>query len=186
MRWVSRRERHRTVRWARRGYAARVDLLPFDEYVAQLPRKRMAAGVLLRDVDDRVLLVEPSYKPMWDIPGGSVDENEAPWTTAAREMREELGITRAISRVLVIDHELPSDGYPEGVAWVFDGGQIAAAEVDTLRLDDPEIVSVGLYRLDEMVGKLKPQLARRLAVALDIARRGDGPALCEDGERAAL
>lgn len=163
-----------------------VDLLPFDEYVAQLPRKRMAAGALLRDEEGRILLVEPSYKPTWDIPGGSVDENEAPWVTAQRELREELTIDRTLSRVLVIDHEQAAEGYPEGFAWVFDGGLITATEVDDLRLTDPEIVSVGLYRLDEVAGKLKPQLARRLAVALDVALATDGPALCSDGERAPL
>ncbi|MFI6368790.1 hypothetical protein ACIBG0_39420 [Nocardia sp. NPDC050630] len=36
--------------------------LPVEQYVARLPRKRMAAGVLFRDSSDRVLVVEPSYK----------------------------------------------------------------------------------------------------------------------------
>ena len=38
-------------------------------YSATLPRKRMAAGVLFRDHDGRVLLVEPVYKDYWEIPG---------------------------------------------------------------------------------------------------------------------
>ncbi|MPZ00457.1 MAG: NUDIX domain-containing protein [Actinophytocola sp.] len=160
-----------------------MDLLPFDEYVAQLPRKRMSAGVLLRSGDGRVLLVEPSYKPHWDIPGGSVDEGESPWATAARELAEELGIKRDIFSLLVIDHVAATDRMPEGLAFIFDGGVISDEQVDALALTDPEIVSVGLHRLDEAAGKLKPALARRLAVALDVAEHG-GLALCDDGVRA--
>lgn len=159
-----------------------MDLLPFDEYVAQLPKKRMAAGVLLRAAGDRVLLVEPSYKPTWDIPGGSVDEGEAPWTTAKRELFEELGIDRPLGKLLVVDHEGPADGYPEGIAWIFDGGLITDGEVDALTLDDPEIKSVGLYTLDSAALRLKPTLRLRLAVALYVVDFGDGtPAFCEDG-----
>jgi hypothetical protein len=34
---------------------AELHLLPYEEYVAQLPYKRMSAGMLLRDDSDRVL-----------------------------------------------------------------------------------------------------------------------------------
>lgn len=160
-----------------------MDLLPFDEYVRQLPKKRMSAGVLLRDDAGRVLLVEPSYKPHWDIPGGSVDTDEAPWTTAARELREEIGIERVIRTPLVIDHVASTDRMPEGIAWIFDGGPISDEDVSALSLTDPEILSAGLYALDEVTGKLKPALARRLQAALDVAISGSQLALCEDGRR---
>lgn len=32
-------------------------------------RKRVSADVLLRDEQGRVLLVKPTYKPGWDLPG---------------------------------------------------------------------------------------------------------------------
>lgn len=161
-----------------------MDLLPFDEYVRSLDRKRMSAGVLFRDAADRVLLVEPSYKPHWDIPGGAVDAGEPPWTTAVREVREELGLDRPVGRLLVIDHQ-PDDGrFPEGMAYVFDGGVISEQEVADLVLTDPEIVAARLAVLDDFAEKLKPSLARRVAVALSVARTG-GLALCENGKRVA-
>lgn len=43
-------------------------VLPVEQYMAGLARKRMAAGVLFRDMAGRVLLVEPSYKPNFEIP----------------------------------------------------------------------------------------------------------------------
>jgi hypothetical protein len=50
--------------------AVRIRLLEIGEAVKALARKRMAAGALFRDEDGRVLLVNPTYKPTWDLPGG--------------------------------------------------------------------------------------------------------------------
>ncbi|MFF3817466.1 NUDIX domain-containing protein [Streptomyces bluensis] len=55
-------------------------------------RKRVAADVLLRDSSGRVLLVNPTYKPGWDLPGGMAEANEPPEVTVVRELREELGL----------------------------------------------------------------------------------------------
>ncbi|WP_233427384.1 NUDIX domain-containing protein [Actinokineospora spheciospongiae] len=89
-------------------------VLPVQDYVAGLARKRMAAGVLVRDQDDRVLLVEPSYKPNWEIPGGAVEADESPWATASRELVEELGLHRSSGGLLVVDYVRPQDSRPEG------------------------------------------------------------------------
>ncbi|MFD2418215.1 NUDIX domain-containing protein [Amycolatopsis pigmentata] len=159
-----------------------MELLPFDEYVRSLDRKRMSAGVLFRDAVDRVLLVEPSYKPRWEIPGGAVDAGEPPWTTAVREVREELGLERPVGRPLVIDYQPGDDRLPEGIAFVFDGGLITQEEVAALVLTDPEIVAARLTDLEELPEKLNASLARRVAVAFDVVRTGE-LALCENGHR---
>jgi 8-oxo-dGTP diphosphatase len=39
---------------------------------------RVAAGVLFRDAVGRVLLVKPTYKDGWEIPGGYVEVGESP------------------------------------------------------------------------------------------------------------
>jgi 8-oxo-dGTP pyrophosphatase MutT (NUDIX family) len=109
-----------------------VDLLPFDEYVRSLNRKRMSAGVLFRDSAGRVLLVEPSYKPHWDIPGGAVEADEPPWRTVTREVREELGIDHPLGALLVVDYMPADERMPEGVAFIFDGGLVTDAEVAAL------------------------------------------------------
>src|ERR1035441_8047479 len=61
-------------------------LLPPDQYIASLARKRMAAGSLFRDEDGRVLLVDPTYKPTWDLPGGVVEKEESPHAACRREV----------------------------------------------------------------------------------------------------
>jgi 8-oxo-dGTP pyrophosphatase MutT (NUDIX family) len=79
-------------------------------------------GVLFRDQDDRVLLLQPSYKPNWEIPGGAVEADESPWATASRELVEELGLDRPQGGLLVVDYVRPQDSRPEGVVFIFDGG----------------------------------------------------------------
>jgi len=77
-------------------------MLPHAEYLASLPRKRMAVGVVYRDEADRVLLVAPTYKDGWTLVGGTVEVDEGPSGAAARETYEELGLELPIGRPLVI------------------------------------------------------------------------------------
>uniref|UniRef100_UPI003F840177 NUDIX domain-containing protein n=1 Tax=Actinosynnema sp. TaxID=1872144 RepID=UPI003F840177 len=106
------------------------------------PRKRIAAGVVLRDGAGRVLLLQTSYKANWEVPGGVVEEGESPWAAAMRELREEVGLSRPLGRLLVVDHvaEHPHEGVvrPEGVAMLFDGGLITAERVAGLVFGDGE------------------------------------------------
>ena len=53
---------------------------------------RVAAGALFLDAEGRVLLVHPTYKDTWDIPGGYVERGESPAAACRREVLEELGI----------------------------------------------------------------------------------------------
>jgi 8-oxo-dGTP pyrophosphatase MutT (NUDIX family) len=158
--------------------------VPVEQYVAGLSRKRMAAGVLLRDAEVRVLLVEPSYKPNWEIPGGAVEADESPWATATRESAEELGWGRPLGRLLVVDYVGPQDSRPEGVVFVFDGGVLEETDVVGMVLADGEIVSVAFHTLAEARGKVKPLLADRLAVAVEAVEQRV-TALCEQGHRIA-
>jgi 8-oxo-dGTP pyrophosphatase MutT (NUDIX family) len=159
-----------------------VDLLPYDEYARSLNRKRIAAGVLFRDDQRRVLLLETSYKAEWDIPGGSVEAGEAPWATARREVAEEIGLNRPLGRLLTIDY-VPAVGVmPEGVAFVWDGGLVTEDDVKGLVLTDPEILSVRLCELSAIEALVKPALAGRIAASLDALDRGS-VVFCEDGRQ---
>jgi ADP-ribose pyrophosphatase YjhB (NUDIX family) len=59
---------------------------------AKQARKRVSADILLRDDHGRILLVDPVYKPDWDLPGGMAEANESPTDAVRRELREELGL----------------------------------------------------------------------------------------------
>lgn len=50
------------------------------------------AGVFVRH-GDRILLVRSTYQSWWSLPSGRVDRGEAPIAAAARELREEAGLS---------------------------------------------------------------------------------------------
>jgi len=143
----------------------------YREYLAEgnrtQPRKRVVADVLIRDVSGNVLLVDPKYKPDWDIPGGMVEANEPPMEAARREIREELGLTISVGSLLVVDWVPPHDPWDDSLAFVFDGGAIGVRDQESICLRDDEIARFGLFSPDRASGLLRPYVWRRLESALD-------------------
>lgn len=109
---------------------------------ARQARKRVAADVLIRDAAGRVLLVDPSHKEGWDLPGGMVEANESPQTGVMREIGEELGRTRVIGGPLVVEwvgaHGSWDDQIVFVFVFVFDGGVMTPGEVGDIRVSDVE------------------------------------------------
>jgi 8-oxo-dGTP pyrophosphatase MutT (NUDIX family) len=160
------------------------ELLPLAQYFAQMHRKRMAAGVLYYDQQGRVLLVEPSYKDTWELPGGGVEEDESPWAAAVRELAEELGTTRALGRLLLVDYVSAQDPRPEGVVFIFDGGPLRQSDVDAFEFVDGEILSAGFFTVPEVRDRVRSMLADRIEAAFAAISEGV-TVLCEDGRRVA-
>lgn len=142
------------------------------DYVASLPRKRVGAGVLFSDGSGRVLVVEPTYKDDWEIPGGAVEADESPYTAAVREVAEELGLAVRPGRLLVVEWVPPRPGRPDGVMFVFDGGVLDPAQEAVIALPEDELRSWAWCTQDEAALRLSPRLARRVAAA--VTARSDG------------
>jgi 8-oxo-dGTP diphosphatase len=153
------------------GVSGRV-VLPPDQYVASLARKRMAAGALFRDEAGGVLLVNPVYKPTWDLPGRAVEAEESPHAACRREVAEELGLDRAPGRVLAVDWVPSRPERPEGLIVVYDGGVLSTAEVDKIVLDDGELAEFAFITASEVPALVTPLLARRISACLDAVESG--------------
>ncbi|MEV7777848.1 NUDIX hydrolase [Kitasatospora sp. NPDC088351] len=135
--------------------------LDAPEAVAQ---PRTAAGVLFFDEADRVLLVKPTYKPGWEIPGGYLHPGETPSEGAAREVKEELGITPPIGHLLIADWAPhPTEG--DKLLFVFDGGVLPADELERITVDQVEIGEYAFHPSDQLDELLIPRLARRVHAA---------------------
>jgi 8-oxo-dGTP diphosphatase len=142
---------------------------PIDQYMASLARKRMAAGALFRDAAGQVLLVEPTYKPTWEIPGGAVEENESPTAACRREVIEELALDRPVGRVLAIDWIPPRPERTEGLMFVYDGGVLTPADIKAIRLPADELASYAFVEPERIPELASAPLARRIAACLDAA-----------------
>lgn len=154
------------------------------EYIASLARKRMAAAVLFTDPAGRVLLVEPTYKDYWEVPGGAVGAGESPYDAVVRELKEELGLSVSPGRLLVVDWVPPRPGRTEGVMFVFDGGGLSGTQAAEIALPPDELAGWAWCTSAEAQERLSGLLARRVEAAL--RARGDrSTAYLESGHRVA-
>lgn len=125
---------------------------------------RVAAGVLFRDEAGRVLLVKPSYKDGWEIPGGYVEHGESPLAAAVREVREELGADLEVLDLLVLDWA-PHPAEGDKLLVIFRGRTLTLADVGQLRLKTDEITEARFFAVDELFSVMPDRLARRVAEA---------------------
>jgi 8-oxo-dGTP diphosphatase len=126
----------------------------------------MGAAVLLSDLEGRALLVEPTYKPYWEIPGGCVEADESPHTAAARELTEELGLPVQPGRLLVTDWVPPRPGRTEGLMLIYDGGVLTSEHTAQIQLPADELRTWAWCSEGEAGERLSPLLARRLQAAI--------------------
>ncbi|MGK5546289.1 NUDIX domain-containing protein [Streptomyces sp. URMC 127] len=143
-------------------------------------RPRMAAGALFFNDKGHVLLVRPSYKPKWEIPGGYIEEGESPLAACRREVEEELGITPAIGPLLVVDWA-PNDAEGDKVLYVFDGGELQPEDLNAIKPDGEEVLAAEFHPADAVDQLLIPRLARRVKRAIT-ARHETHPQYLEHGE----
>ncbi|MET9450899.1 NUDIX hydrolase [Streptomyces cinerochromogenes] len=133
----------------------------------------LAAGVLLFDEQDRVLLVDPTYKPGWEFPGGVVERGEAPARAGMREVAEETGIRlQEVPRLLVVDWERPAPPGFGGLRLLFDGGRLEPGEASRVLLPGPELRAWRFATEEEAAGMLPPVRYERLRWALRARERG--------------
>ena len=138
-------------------------------------RDTLAAAVLFFDEQDRVLLVDPVYKPGWEFPGGVVEDGEAPTAAAVREVAEELGlrIDPARLRLLVADWEPHRGPRSGGMRLVFDGGRLTDPQQTELVLPDAELRAWRFVGTAESAELLPENKHHRLVAALRARAAGE-------------
>ncbi|MBK3623995.1 NUDIX hydrolase [Streptomyces sp. MBT49] len=129
----------------------------------------MASGVLITDLDGKVLLVHPTYhKDRWLFPGGGMEsaQQDTPQRAAAREVAEELGVALPIGRMLVSDWVMKDGRFFEEQVFVFDGGTVDEETQAKFRTPDDELRGWAFLEPNEAVARLAPPDGRRLQEAL--------------------
>ena len=129
--------------------------------------KRVAAGALFQDEVGRILLVNPTYKPQWEIPGGMVEEDEAPIAACRREVCEEIGLTVEPGPLLSVGHLRGHSARGDALRFIFWGGVLDAETIGRIVLQANELSEYRFVTLDEAAQLLRPSLHAQLAQCLE-------------------
>ena len=141
-----------------------------DEF-PEVPRVPASAGALIFDEHGRLLILKPSYKKGWTIPGGQIEaDGESPWAACQREAREECGLEVSHGRLVCVDYRPPKPTRSGGVRFLFDCGAFTDRQLNAITLQDGEIVAYRLATLAEALTLLSGPLRRRVSASAGTER----------------
>jgi 8-oxo-dGTP diphosphatase len=127
------------------------------------PAIPVSAGGLIFDQAGRLLILKPTYKTGWTIPGGVMEaDGETPWDACRREVREECGMEVSSGRLACTDYHPGRPGHPGGIRFLFDCGPADDAALAAIRLQPEEIAEYRLAPLDAALELLRPAIRRRV------------------------
>ena len=123
----------------------------------------MGAGVLFFDKAGHILLIKPSYKEYWGIPGGVVDQGESPRAAAIREVKEEINLNIESPRFIGVEYypNLNNDK-GESLQFMFYGGMLTPDEISQIRLHPTEISEYQFVDLKTALDLVSDRMAQRL------------------------
>jgi 8-oxo-dGTP diphosphatase len=144
-----------------------------------LPAIPVSAGALIFDRAGRLLILKPTYKSGWTIPGGVMEaDGETPWEACRREVREECGLEVSTAVLACMDFRRPRPGKPGGIRYLFDCGAFGEESLAGIVVQPEEISQYQLADLDAALTVLRKPIRRRVRAA---ARRQRGLCYLEDG-----
>ncbi len=153
-----------------------------NDYHKNLPRKWMGAGILFFNKEGKFIIVKPTYKDYWEIPGGCIDKDESPWNACKREVKEELGLDIDSARLLTVDYLANTDDKGDRLMFIFDGGLISETEVSNIVLQKEELSEYRFVSLEEAVEMLGNRLKVRIVPTVE-ARMSNSFFYLENGRK---
>jgi ADP-ribose pyrophosphatase YjhB (NUDIX family) len=138
----------------------------------------VSTGALIFDRAGRLLILKPTYKSGWTIPGGVMEaDGESPWEACQREVREETGLEVSRGRLAAMDFRRPRPGRAGGIRFLFDCGRANDQALAAVKLQPEEISESRLVPLPEALTLLRGPIRRRVRAATG----GRGVVYLEDG-----
>jgi 8-oxo-dGTP pyrophosphatase MutT (NUDIX family) len=139
-----------------------------DEYLPAIPA---SAGALIFDRAGRLLILKPTYKTGWTIPGGVMEaDGETPWEACRREVAEECGIEVRRGRLACMDFRRPKPGRAGGIRFLFDCGRVGGEALAGIVVQPEEISEYRLAAAPDALALLRGPIKRRVSAAMGSKR----------------
>lgn len=119
-----------------------------------------ASAAIIKNSEDKILIVKPTYRDEWLLPGGAIEKDESPIEACERECLEELGLKIEIGQLLCLEYYRSSKDKPETMRFVFDGGAISDAS--SIELPPDELENYTFTSIKVAVDFVDAETARRL------------------------
>ena len=129
-----------------------------------------SAGALVRGRKGRLLILKPTYKGGWTIPGGVVEIGESPWEACRRETMEECGLVVAAGRLVCVDFLRPRPDRPGGMRFLFDCGVFDDDVLGTVVVQPEEIAESRVLPFKAALPLLSGPVRRRVRAAYESKR----------------
>jgi len=155
--------------------------IPPEIYYQNLPKRYLASAVMIFNEKDELLVVKPSYKEDWLLPGGITDQDETALQTAIREIKEEIGLTLNIKAMRCVDMKPGGGGLSASVQSIFETEPLSSVQIANIQLDNNEIIEFAFLPVNEAVKILIAPLAQRTRQAL-LARQLNTCFYLENGQ----
>jgi 8-oxo-dGTP diphosphatase len=145
---------------------AELTAIPATPGMPAVPAIPASAGALIFDGAGQLLILKPTYKTGWTIPGGVMEaDGETPWDACRREVREECGIEVRGGRLACVDFRPSRPERPGGIRFLFDCGAVDDAAVAALTVQPEEVAAYQFVALDVALALLRAPIRRRVRAA---------------------
>jgi 8-oxo-dGTP diphosphatase len=135
-------------------------LVPHDY---DLPAVPASAGALIFDHHGRLLILRPTYKSGWTIPGGVMEaDGETPWQACQREVSEECGIDVTSAHLACVDFRPPRPGRAGGIRFLFDCGELDDGILSGITLQPEELTEHRFVPVRDALALLRKPIRRRV------------------------
>ncbi|QEH92507.1 NUDIX hydrolase [Dermacoccus sp. 147Ba] len=132
------------------------------------PEIPASAGAMLFDEAGNLLVLEPTYKKGWTIPGGAMEaDGESPWDACRREVLEETGLVVTSGRLAVVDTRPDKQTGTIGLRFLFHCGTLTDQRIASIELQESEIRSHRFVDREGAKALLSKPVRRRVLAAWD-------------------
>lgn len=117
----------------------------------------IAAFGIIWNNDNKVLLCHRRDYDLWNLPGGALEENEAPFDCVVREVKEEAGLNVAVVRLAGVYRKPEQNEIAFSFVCNIVGGEITATD---------EADKIAYFSADNLPPNTSPKQAERIKDAI--------------------